>query len=135
VASTKAIRTAIATNLATVSGLRTAYRVPETLTPPIAVVMPPSIEYDKAFARAVDTVEIRVMVFVGRMDTRTAEDLLDGYADSTGSTSIKTAIESDRDLGGLISDLRVTSMREVGPVVVGDTAYLAATFVVSVLTA
>lgn len=134
-ATTKAIRTAIATNLSTVSGLRTAYRVPETLTPPIAVVMPPSIEYDKVMARGADTLEIRVMVFVGRMDTRTAEDLLDGYADSTGSTSIKTAIESSKTLGGIVSYARVTSMREVGPVVVGDTAYLAATFVVTVLTA
>lgn len=133
-ATVKAVRTAIATNLSAISGLRTAYRVPETLTPPIAVVMPPSITYDSSFGRSMDTYEFRVMVFVGRMDTRTAEDLLDAYMNSTGATSVKTAIESDSTLGGTIQDLRVTAMREAGPVVVGDTAYLAATWLVTVYT-
>lgn len=134
-AGVKAIRQAIAANLDTITGLHVAYRVPEVISsPPLAVVMPPSVEFDAAMACSLDKHEYRVVVFCGRFDSIAAEDLLDAYATSTGATSIKTAIESDRTLGGLISDLRVTSMREVGPMPVGDSSYLTATFLVSVAT-
>lgn len=134
-AGIKAIRQGIATNLDTITGLHVAHRVPEVIaSPPLAVVMPPAVDFDKAMGRGLDAHEYRVVVFCGRIDSSSAEDLLDGYAASTGSTSIKAAIESDRTLAGLISDLRVTSMREVGPATVGETAYLTATFLVSVAT-
>ena len=65
------LRTAIATNLATITGLRTAATVPDQINPPIAVVMPTSIEYDLAFARnGGDEYEFSVMVIVGRVDER-----------------------------------------------------------------
>jgi len=135
VASVKAIRQAIATNLDTVPGLHVAYRVPEVIaSPPLAVVMPPTVTFDGAFGRGLDTLDFKVLVFVGRFDAAASEDLLDAYAASTGGTSIKTAIESDSDLGGLVSDLRVTNMTEVGPVIVGDSSLLAATFLVTVAT-
>jgi len=129
--SVKGLRQAIAQNINTITGLHTAFRVPETIaSPPLAVVMPPSIEYDKSFGRGLDQYEMKVIVFVGRFDSKSAEDLLDGYANGIGSTSIKRAIESTPMLTSNAFDLRVTSMREVGPVVVGDLTYLAATFIV-----
>lgn len=131
-ASVSAIRSGLATNLATISGLRTKYRVPEVVNPPMAVVMPASIEFDKAFGRGLDSYEFNVVVFVERMDSRSAEDLLDGYAAPAGATSIKAALESNKTLSGTCSDLRVTSMREVSPAIVGDTTYLTATFTVTV---
>lgn len=131
-ATLSAMRTGIATNLATISGLRTAATMPDQPNPPIAVVMPQSVSYDTAFGRGLDTYEFAVLVVVGRVDERTAQNLLDGYCNPTGATSIKTAIESDRTLGGEVQDLRVTDMRNYSSIPVGEVTYLAAEFVVSV---
>lgn len=131
-ATMSAMRTAIASNLAGISGLRTAATMPDQPNPPIAVVMPQSVSYDTSMARGLDTYEFVVLVIVGRVDERTAQNLLDGYCNPTGSTSIKAAIESDRTLGGEANDLRVTDMRNYSSIPVGEITYLAAEFVVTV---
>lgn len=131
-ATLSAMRTALAANLATISGLRTAATMPDQPNPPIAIVMPQSVSYDTAMSRGLDTYEFVVLVVVGRVDERTAQNLLDGYCNPTGASSIKTALESDRSLGGQAQDLRVTDMRNYSSVSVGEVTYLAAEFVVSV---
>lgn len=127
-----AIRAGIATNLGTISGLRTSSFVPDVLNPPVAVVRPDNIAFDAAFARGLDTLEFVVMTIVGRVDERTSQSRLDAYCNSTGASSVKRAIESDRTLGGAVSDLRVTEMRNYTSVSIGDVIYLAAEFVVQV---
>lgn len=132
-ASISDLRAGLATNLATVSGLRTSATVPDQINPPIAVVMPASITYDTAFARSGgDEYEFTVMVIVGRVDERMAQNKLDAYCSGTGTQSIKTAIESNRTLGGKAFDCRVTTLRNYNQVTVGDVTYLAAEFVVQV---
>jgi len=127
-----AIRSGIATNLATISGLRTSAWIPDVINPPIAVVKPESISFDTAYGRGLDTLEFTVLAIVGRVDERSAQSKLDAYCATTGASSIKRAIESDRDLNGAISDLRVTEMRNYTSLVIGDVTYLAAEFVVQV---
>ena len=127
------LRNGLATNLATISGLRTAATVPDQINPPVAVVMPTSITYDLAFARTGgDEYEFSVMVIVGRVDERMAQNKLDAYCSGTGSQSIKAAIESERTLGGKAFDCRVTSLRNYTQVSVADVTYLAADFAVQV---
>jgi hypothetical protein len=132
-ASISDLRTGIATNLATIQGLRTSATVPDQINPPIAVVMPSSIEYDLAFARSGgDEYEFTVMVIVGRVDERMAQNKLDAYCSGSGTQSIKAAIESNKTLGGKAFDCRVTSLRNYNQVSVADVTYLAAEFVVQV---
>ena len=132
-ADVSALRTGIATNLATVPGLRTAATVPDQINPPIAVVMPASITYDLAFARSGgDEYEFSVMVIVGRVDERMAQNKLDAYCSGTVVQIIKAAIESNRTLGGQAFDCRVTSLRNYNQVSVADVTYLAAEFAVQV---
>lgn len=132
-ASISDLRTGIATNLATISGLRTSATIPDSINPPIAVVMPNTITYDTAFARSGgDEYEFLVMVIVGRVDERTAQNRLDGYCSGTGASSVKAAIESDKTLGGKAFSLRVTSLRNYNQVTVGDVTYLSGEFVVQV---
>jgi hypothetical protein len=127
------LRAGIATNLATISGLRTSATVPDSINPPIAVVMPNTITYDTSFARTGgDEYEFLVMVIVGRVDERTAQNRLDGYCSGTGASSVKAAIESDKTLGGKAFSLRVTSLRNYNQVTVGDVTYLSGEFVVQV---
>ena len=126
------IRNGIATNLGTITGLRTSAWVPDNINPPIAIVRPESVAYDTAFQRGLDQLEFVVLTIVGRVDERTAQSRLDAYCDTTGTSSIKRAIESDRTLGGAVSDLRVTEMRNYTSITIGDVTYLAAEFVVQV---
>jgi hypothetical protein len=130
--SITAIRTALAKNLGTVSGLRTAAEIPDLPNPPIAVVSLNSVTYDGAYAKGLTNYNFSVTVIVGRVAEREAQRKLDAYI-STGSSSIKNAIESDKTLGGSAYDCRVVSMDSVGSLTVSDTTYLAADFSVTVI--
>lgn len=130
------LRTGLAANLATIEGLRTAATVPDQINPPLAVVMPNTITYDTAFARmGGDEYEFVVMVIVGRVDERTAQNRLDNFCSGSGPLSVKAAIEIDKTLGGKAFDCRVTSLRNYNQISVGDSTYLSAEFVVQVYSA
>jgi hypothetical protein len=131
-ASISDIRTAMAANLATIPGLRVSSFVPDTPNPPIAVIEPVSIAYDTAMHRGLDNLTFTVSIMVGRQSDRTAQASLDAYCGSSGKYSVKTAIESDRTLGGNANDCRVTGLTSYGSVTIGDTIYLAAEFSVTV---
>lgn len=122
------IRAGIATNLATISGLRTTETIPDNPQPPVAIITPSAIEYDLSFQRGFDQYNFLVTLIVGRASERQAQRTLDLYCAGTGSSSVKTAIESNRTLSGLIQDLRVTAMRNYGSTVIGENTYLAAEF-------
>ena len=131
-ASITALRTAIATNLGTITGLRTSPEMPDNPNPPIALVRPTSIDYNQAFAKGMTQYSFAVVVIVGRADERTAQRTLDAYCSSTGSSSIKNAVESDKTLGGNAYDCRVSEMRNYTPIQLNDGTYLAAEFAVEV---
>jgi hypothetical protein len=126
------IRTRLATNLATISGLRTAAEIPDLPNPPVAVVSLNSVTYDGAYAKGLTTYNLSITVIVGRVAEREAQRKLDAYI-STGASSIKSAVESDKTLGGYAYDCRVVSMDSVGSLTVSDTTYLAADFTVTVI--
>ena len=126
------IREALATNLATISGLRTSADVPDLPNPPIAIVALRSVTYDGAFNKGMTTYNFAVTVIVGRAAERVAQSRLDAYI-STGASSVKSAVESDKTLGGNAYDCRVVSMDSVGSLSISDTTYLAADFTVTVI--
>jgi hypothetical protein len=126
------IRTALATNLATIPGLRTAAEIPDLPNPPVAIVSLESVTYDQAFAKGMTNYTFTITVIVGRSAEREAQRKLDGYI-SPGTNSVKNAVESDKTLGGYAYDCRVVSLNSVGSVTVSDTTYLAADFTVTVI--
>ena len=127
-----AIKTALAANIGTISGLRTSPEVPDNPNPPQAVIQLQSVNYDGAFQQGLTTYNFLVSVIVGRVDERNAQQNLDAYASSSGSKSIKLAVQSDKSLGGTAFDVRVTDMTNIGTVLLSDATYLAADFVVTV---
>ncbi len=131
-ATVTAIRAGLATNLATITGLRTSATIPDNPNPPIAIVSVDNIVYDKAMGRGLDEYQFTVMCIVARVSERTAQNKLDGYCNPTGSGSVKTAIEADRTLGGACDTLRVTDLRNYGDLTIAETTYLAAEFRVAV---
>lgn len=129
--SIAAIRAGLGANLATIRGLRVAETVPDQVNPPVAVIALSSVAYDGALAGGLTTYSFTVTVIVGRISERTAQRTLDAYI-SPGVGSIKTAVESDRSLGGSAFDCRVEALSSVGSVTIGEVTYLAADFVVTV---
>lgn len=127
-----AIRQGIAANLSTISGLRTSWFVPDNPSPPIAIVVPDRVDYDVSFARGSDTFNINVLLIGGRINERSAQTSLDAFLDSTGSSSVKAAIESDKTLGGAAHSVRVTDWSGYGPLAIGDAQYLTVTIRVMV---
>jgi len=129
------LRTGLANRLATISGLRSSAYIPDNPQPPVAVVMPGRITYDQAFGRGSDEYQFTIMLIVGRVADRASQTTLDGYCESSGSRSVKAAIEGDRTLGGEALDCRVTEMTNQGSLAIGDVTYHTAEFNVSVIAA
>jgi hypothetical protein len=127
-----AVRQGIATNLATISGLRTSAELPDNPNPPIAVVSLETIDYDGTFQQGLTTLMFNVIVIVGRQSDRIAQRALNDYASQNGSRSIKTAVESDRSLSGTAMDCRVRSMTSIGSLQLNETEYSAMEFSVAV---
>lgn len=125
------IRNGLGANLSTIRGLRVAETIPDNPSPPIAVIALGNVVYDGAFHGGLVTYNFTVSVIVGRVAEREAQRRLDGFI-STGTGSIKNAIESDKSLGGSAYDVRVSEMTNVGAVQIGDATYLACDFAVAV---
>jgi hypothetical protein len=129
-ASVSELRAGIKTNLATISGLRVSDFQPDNINPPVAIVFPISVNYDDTFQRGMQTYTFSVQIIVGRQSERSGQNSIDAYCSSTGASSIKLAIESNKTLSGKAFDLRVTDMRNYGELTVGEVNYLSAEFVV-----
>lgn len=132
-ADLQSLRTGIATNLGTISGLRTTVDIPDNPNPPVAIVQFIRAEYHLDMRNGMTEYTFAVQVLVGRADDRSAQRNLDAYCSSDSSSSIRGAIESDRTLAGSAYDCVVTEMSSYGSVVINDTTYLAAEFSVRVL--
>lgn len=125
------IRAGIATNLATISGLRVSDELLDNPQPPVAMVALNNIEYHQDM-RLGAKYNFTVQVIVGRASERHAQRALDLYVNPEGSSSVKVAVELDRTLGGVVDDVVVESMPNVGSIQLNDTTYLAADFLVAV---
>jgi hypothetical protein len=122
------LRTGIATNLATIAGLRTGATIPANVNPPFAIIQPTSADYHQSFRNGMTTYNFTLTLVVGLASERSAQNALDGYCSPTGSSSIRGAIESDRTLSGKAFDCTVSGMRNYGSISLGDNQYLAAEF-------
>jgi hypothetical protein len=132
-ASIQELRLGIATNLATIPGLRTSLDVPDQVNPPIAIVQFVRVNYHLDMNNGMSEYLFSAQVIVGRADERSAQRNLDAYCSSTGASSVLLAVESDRTLGGKAFDCIVTEVSSYGQFISNDTTYLGAEFQVRVL--
>lgn len=132
-ASISAIRDAIKTRLETISGLRVYDTVPGTVVVPAAIVAPgdPLIVFDVAFARGGDSINFVVLLLVQYAVGRVAQDNLDGYLATSGTSSVKAVV--DGTLGNVVQDACVTTARAYGIHRFNDVDYLGVEFAVAVM--
>jgi len=128
------LRAGLATRLATIAGLRTYETIPDNWAPPAAIVgMPSLIAFDYTLARSNDRVVFPVRILVAKATDRSAQERLENYLGSSGSTSVKQAIEADRTLGGAANLTRVLSAQGLGIYDIQGVPYLGAEFTVEVI--
>lgn len=117
------IRDALKNNLQTITNLRVYDTIPDIVTPPCAVVGQLDFIFDIDNQRGLDEASVDIYVIVQRISERTGQDKLDNFLAGSGNGSIKTAVESDRTLGGLVDTLRVISA-DSGTYTSGDQSFL-----------
>lgn len=96
---------------------------------------PDGIEYDQAMARGLDhwLLVVRGVVTLG--DGVAAQKNLDDWCASSGTSSVKAAIEADKTLGGKVETLKVTRLAGYAPVSVAqhpNNRYLGAEWTVEI---
>jgi hypothetical protein len=116
VADIAAIREALRARLATLAGTggqSSAYMLSNPTPPCLQVVGIDATDYDTTFGRGGDAMTMIVQGFAGNAADVAAQVKLDEWLDTTGATSLKAAIETERPsavtLGGLVSSCLVVS--------------------------
>lgn len=127
------VRAALATAIATVDGLSARPYTKDIADVPVAMVGGPEIEYDKTFGRGHDDYMIPIIILVSKVSDEDSQTKLDSYLDPFGDSSVKTAIEADSTLGGVVEDLRVMSTSDYGVHEVSGVNYLAGLLMVHVM--
>lgn len=109
-----AIRSALASRLSTLlgnNGQASAYWKANP-TPPSLQVVGIASDYDHTFGRASDVLIATIEGLAGATTDQGAQETLDNWLDTTGNTSVKAAIETERPaqvtLGNIVSDCKVT---------------------------
>lgn len=125
------LRTALANNLSTISGLRVVDTLPDVVNPPMAMIGLERVAYNKQNNRSMAEYTFKITVVVGRVSERTAQKTMDLYV-APGSGSIKYAVESDRTLGGYAFDVFVSETGAIGALSVNAIDYYSAEFSVQV---
>lgn len=125
-----ALRTAMVTNLETISGLRVSKVLGGVVNPPMAQVGQVELDYDLTMGGGF-TGTCKVRVYASKADNAAGQAILDGYCDESGASSVKAALESDKTLNANVDTLRVTSLDGYGVYESNGVEYLGAEFTVS----
>jgi hypothetical protein len=112
------IREGLAANLRQhVEGLRIYPRWQDNVEAPGAIIMLDAGHYHRSMGETGHTDHtFQVLVLAAGIDNgyERAEEALEPYLDPNSPRSIKTALESDKTLGGIVSTLNVTRWHEIG---------------------
>jgi len=114
VTSTANIRAAIASTLQTALGSTwgvSGYFLSKPEPPQIDLLYGPVV-YDTAMRGGNHDVKLVLRATVQWGEATSAQQALDGLMDSSGSSSLKAALEADKTLGGTIDYIRVTEVSE-----------------------
>lgn len=128
------IRTALATRLATISGVRVSEFAPDVINPPQLIVWGPDpVTYSETWDEG-HRLTFDVRLLVDRATDRVSQASLDAYLADSGTSSVYAAVEADNRLGGAVSSAQVVSAQNRGSVQYNDATYLAMDFTVDVMT-
>jgi len=126
------VRSAMATALRTIDGLRASEYITEQVSTPQAM-FDYEVEPDLTFARGGDVYRFTVLVACERSPERASQVYLDLLRDPSSSTAVKYVLENNATLAAQVDYARVTRIGRVDPRVIGATEYLCCDFDVEVV--
>ena len=126
---------ALGVRLNPIDGLRGLGYAPDSPSPPVAFPLVPAIDsYRESMKRGTYVVTYRIAVLTGAQLDRTGQRRLAGYANPTGTSSIRAVLEDgDKTLGGLVNDLVVDSFDPEGLQTTNFVGYYGGVFSVRVI--
>lgn len=121
-------------------GIRALPVVESQINPPVAVVVPGGgpergvIHYDSTMANGSHDYVFSIMIAVDPTINRISQTSVDDFISPDGPKSLKTALEADPSLGGVVSFVRATSVTHYGFVKWNGVDYMGATMMLEVTT-
>jgi hypothetical protein len=104
------IRQGLANNLASIPDIQVSPFMLAQPTPPGIHVFPGPLTYDQAMSRGLDIYNVVAQAYVAFTTDIGSQKLLDRMCEPSGANSVKTQIEKDRTLGGIVGTVQVTGM-------------------------
>ena len=132
----EAIRAALDVNLdlSPYTGVQiSAYPLASPSGPYVQVFGPEEIKYHGAMVDGHSNWLLRIQAGVPLQDARGSTELLDRMCESSGSASIKAAIEQDKTLGGAVQNCIVTGVSGYGQYATAQGDTLGCEFSVAVI--
>lgn len=101
------LRAALAANLRAITDVQVSAYALAAPTPPGIQIQLGETQFDRTFHRGLDVRQFIVQAFVDFSSEEAPQRLLDELLAPTGTRSVKTALESDKTLGGTADGLHV----------------------------
>ena len=131
--TTQQILTAIASQLAAnLTGVETSDYLRDNFNAPIAIPWPKEVRYHGAMDGGDVEHDIVVAVLISRPSESAASRAMNQFMSYAGTNSIRTALETDVTLGGVVDNLECIDGRPGAIVTVGSAEYLRLDFNVTV---
>lgn len=131
-ASIRAAEAAVIAALESIPGLRCFDYLPDSFTPPTAIVGVGDVDYHGAFGMGDVVYTVDVMIIVARASERAGQAALDDFMSPFGDTSIRQAVESDKTLGGVVSTSLVNKAGNLKVIAVNTIPYISVDFSMTV---
>lgn len=98
------VRTELAAAVNALGGSLKCYAyVPSDGPTPFAYWQLESVTYDRTMRQGSEELVLTLMVMASRADDRASQELIDGYLSSTGSSSLKAAVEAANGAPGVLA--------------------------------
>lgn len=123
------LRAGLVANLQTIPDIRVYATLPDVVNPPSALITLDKIQYQQQNNNSMSIYTFKVTIVLGRVAERVAQQNLDVLVAPDG---VKSAIESDRTLGGFAYEVNIQEMSAYGAVSINGIDYLSAEFSVLV---
>jgi hypothetical protein len=128
-----AVASGIAANVATITDLNTLDFGPDDGTDPLFWVGSIEEQFDTAMGRGQDELSVTCWLIASRADDESGQTEVRRYMSGSGTKSIRTAIRTDKTLGGSASDVRAVSARGPIPIELGSNRFIGAQFTLQVI--
>jgi hypothetical protein len=107
--------------------------VPVSGSASAAIIPVPAVpSYRETFGRGKYILTVDVIVLVSPLLDRTGQRKLAAYANQTGDSSLRAAIEADRTLGGVVDHAHLESFEPLGMEEVGLIRYYGGRFTIKI---